>query len=141
MKRRPVDIHVVRFGFDCDNLIRLHGIVLGIHLKDIAVDSISDKISISAKFDDDSFAAFESKCKFYQSTTTKNESIIVFENPIDRLTGFNCSVKLPPLQLNYDLVLDDDVEVDNVQFTFNGGWITRVLFDKIVQPGKRRRNI
>lgn len=147
LKRRCVDIPQIDFDFICNNTIRLHGIVLGFQLKEITLDGISDKISVSVKYNDDSFAAFETTCEFYQSTTTKSESIIVFETPIERIIGFNCSLKLPALQLNYDLVLDDVVEVDNVKFILTGGWITRVLFDKMTSPltdprtrGRKRRN-
>lgn len=34
LKRQPMNISEIRFRFDCDHPIRLHGIVLGIHLKD-----------------------------------------------------------------------------------------------------------
>lgn len=131
LKRRCVDIPVIDFDFICNKEIRLHGIVLGIQLKDITLDGMSDKISASVKYNDYSYVALELKCQFYQSTTTRSESIIVFETPVERIVGFNCSLKLPALQLNYDLVLRDVVEVENTKFVLTGGWITRVLFDQM----------
>lgn len=143
LKGRPVDMPVIDFDFSCNNPIRLHGIVLGIQLKDINLIGISENVSVSVKYDDNSFTAFQTKCTFYQGTTTRSESIIVFETPIERIIRFNCSLKLPSLQLNYDLVLNDEVKVDDVDFRLTGGWITRVLFDKIltdpISLRKRRR--
>lgn len=126
-----IDVILSNFSFTCDDPIKLHGIALGIYFRNTDPANFPMNLSAGVGRNDVWLASFKSKYKVYQSSTRNNETIIIFEKPIEKITNFSCSIQLPYKRLNYEFDLHPTARVNDIFFRFEGGeWVTRLFFDK-----------
>lgn len=132
IKMLPEKIDVIgpsKFSFTSAKPIRLHGFALGMHFKDTSARNFPMNVSLGG-----GLAVLRPKFKVYQNQTKKNETMIIFEEPIEKVTNFACSISLPFKRLNYEFVLRSDVNSRTTgnwtAFDFGGDkWVTRLFYD------------
>lgn len=116
------------FSFNCDKPIRLHGMALGIDSTGANLDGLSMNFNAEVRRLVGPMLSYNLKGKVYD-IPRKNEIMIIFEKPIERVTHFSCSFE--SLTLNNKLELKSFVEMNGIKFEFSGKWVICLFFDKL----------
>lgn len=120
-------VEIGRVIFESHDPIRLYGIALGVRFNQADEYAFPETLTIRTGTDN----YYGQKYKMFQSPTRRDETIIMFEKAIERVTLFTCYFQLPVKELNYELALRQSVQEHGVDFTFDSKWVTRVFCDQI----------
>lgn len=127
---RTDEVTCVNFSFACSKPIGLYGIAIGFRFDDEDLDNLPASIFVSASQDANGpLISYPSKYKVYKYSNAKAETILMFAEPIERITHFSCTFRLPSPQLLCNTELDTYVVSNGTRFRLVGNSVHRLYFD------------
>lgn len=121
------DSDEIVFKLNCDKPIRLYGFVLGFKF----TNAKKNRKTVFLAIREDAMAPALEKvyaCKYYER---ENETVIMLENTINKLTFLRFAFTVSLLQVDHKPVVNEEMVVDGNKFKCTGELVTRFFLDNL----------